>query len=450
MPRPMARRGARSGFLVPPGGGETVRAFTIFAALLAILVWAAHAVAFQDMSQLARTYRVHRATQEAQRVADAVTSLGRGPAGIDFYRLRRDRADLERFLSERLADRPDLRFVDVRDRFGTPVAAVPPNANPIASGTLNAKVPLMLGGIPQGEVRVGVSTEAIDKDIETLRRSLRIKVGLVAALGVGLLVVGLFYSLHLIRKNRELEHARQSSERVAYRVNLGSGLAHEIRNPLNSMNMNLQMLGEELQGVPGLENGEHVEMLRSMQGEIKRIANLIDVFLQYARPATPHFEVRDLNDILNATARFLQADFRQSGVDLILDLEPLLPSVELDEGQLRQALLNILGNARQVMQPGGRVRVSTRAGMGGEVVVEIADTGPGIPSDAIEKIFEPFFSKRGGGTGLGLAIARQMVENHGGNIEVDSRLGEGTTFRIRLPRRHQRAADAAPDAKASR
>ena len=446
----MVHRGAKNWFLVPPGGGETVRAFTIFAGLLAVLVWAAQAVAFQDMSQLAKTYRILRATQEAQRVAEAVTSLGRGPAGMDFYRLRRDRADLERFLAERLADRPDLRSVDVRDRFGVRLAAVSSNADPIASGTLGAQVTLMLGGVPQGEVRVGVSTEAIDRDIEALRRSLRFKVALVAALGIVLLVVGFFYSLHLIRKNRALEHARQSSERVQYRVNLGSGLAHEIRNPLNSMNMNLQMLEEELQGVPGIEGGEHVEMLRSMQGEIKRIATLIDVFLQYARPATPHLEVKDLNEVLNATARFLQADFRQSGVELVLDLEPLLPSVELDEGQLRQALLNILGNARQVMQPGGQVRVASRAGMGGEVVVEIADTGPGIAADSIEKIFEPFFSKRAGGTGLGLAIARQMVENHGGKIEVDSQLGKGTTFRIRLPRRHGRAGVAAPGAKASR
>ena len=426
-----------------------MRAFTIFAGLLAVLVWAAHAAAFQDMSQLAKTYRMLRASQEAQRVAEAVTSLGRGPAGMDFYRLRKDRAELERFLSERLADRPDLRFVDVRDRFGARVAAVPSNPSAIAPGMLTARVALMVGGSPQGEVRVGVSTEAIDRDIEALRRSLRTKVVLVAALGVCLLAVGLFYSLHLIRKNRALEHARQSSERVAYRVNLGSGLAHEIRNPLNSMNMNLQMLGEELQGVPGLEGGEHVEMLRSMQGEIKRIANLIDVFLQYARPATPHLEVKDLNEVLSATARFLQADFRQSAVDLVLDLEPLLPSVELDEGQLRQALLNILGNARQVMQPGGRVRLSSRAGIGGEVVVEIADTGPGIPPETIEKIFEPFFSKRAGGTGLGLAIARQMVENHRGRIEVDSEPGKGTTFRIRLPRRHNRAGDGAPGGKAS-
>ncbi len=391
-----------------------------------------------------------RGTQEAQRVAESVTSLGRGPTGLDFYRLRQNRATLEGFLAERLADQPDLRFVDVRDRFGAPVAAVRSKGATVGGGTLNARVPLMLGGRPQGEVRVGVSTEAIDRDIEALRRSLRIKVALVAAIGICLLLLGLFYVLHLIRKNRALEHARQSSERIAYRVNLGSGLAHEIRNPLNSMNMNLQMLGEELLGVPGLEGGEHVEMLRSMQGEIKRIANLIDGFLQYARPAAPRFEVKDLNDVLNATARFLQADFRQSGVDLALDLEPLLPSVEIDEGQLRQALLNILGNARQVMQPGGQVRVSSRAGAGGEAQVEIADNGPGIPPDMIDRIFEPFFSKRAGGTGLGLAIARQMVENHHGRIVVESQVGRGTTFRIHLPRRHGRTGVAASGGTAPR
>ena len=448
----MLRLGARSRFQFPPGGVETVRAFAIFAVLAVLLAGlgsVTHMVALQDLSRLARSGHMLQASQEAHSVAEAVTSLGRTQAGIDFYRLRKERAKLERFLADRLADRPDLRFVDVRDRFGTRVAAVPSNFVPNA-GIPRARVTLMLGGIPQGDVRVGVSTEAIDRDIEIVRQSLRIKLAVAVALGIGLLAVGLFYSLRLIRENRELEHARQSAARVAYRVNLGSGLAHEIRNPLNSMNMNLQMLGEELQGVPGLEGGEHVEMLRSMQGEIKRIATLIDVFLQYARPATPQLEVRDLNEVLNATARFLQADFRQSGVELVLDLEPLLPSVELDEGQLRQALLNILGNARQVMEPGGQVRVSTRAGMGGEVVVEIADTGPGIPADSLERIFEPFFSKRAGGTGLGLAIARQMVENHHGRIEVDSQLGRGTTFRIHLPRRHTRAGVAAPGGKAPR
>jgi signal transduction histidine kinase len=444
----MLRSGMNRGPLVPPGGAETVRAFSIFVVLMAVLVWAGHGVAFSDMSQLARNYSRQRAMEEAQRVAEAVKVLGKGPAGIDFYRLRQERKDLERFLDARLRSHPDLRSLEVRDRFGARVAAAESHqGQPVAE---KLGVTLMAGGIPQGDVRVGVSTDAIDREIEALRRSLRVKIALFLALGGGLLVLGLLYALNLNQKNRALEQARQSSARIEYRANLGQGLAHEIRNPLNSMNINLQMLVEELEGVPGLEGGEYLELLRSMQGEIKRIANLIDVFQQYARPATPEFQVKDVNEVLNATALFLQADFRQSGVELILDLEPLLPSVELDEGQLRQALLNILGNARQVMKPGGRVQVSTRPGTGGEIVIEIADNGPGIPQEAIDKIFEPFFSKRAGGTGLGLAIARQMVENHRGRIEVESQVGKGTTFRIRLPRRHERPDGGAPGSKASR
>jgi signal transduction histidine kinase len=446
----MWRRSSRAGFLVPPGGGETVRAFGIFASLLVVLLWAAHAVAFQDMSRLAYQSRRQLGTQEAQRIAEAVTSLGRGPTGMDFSRIQRNIKLLESFMQDRLAHRPDLQYVELRDRFGAPVANVQsPNAS-AAKATIPAHAALVIGGVPQGEVRVGVSEEAIDRDIETLRKSLRIKVALIAAIGVGLLVLGLAFVLHLIRKNRMLEQAKLSSERVAYRGVVGSGLAHEIRNPLNSMNMNLQMLEEELQGVPGLEGGEHIEMLRSMQGEIKRIKNLIDNFLQYSRPAVPNFEVKDLNDVLTATARFVQADFRQNGVELTLDLEPLLPSVEVDEGQIRQALLNILGNARHVVPPGGNVRLSSRAGAGGEVVVDVADTGPGIAPETVERIFEPFFSKRPGGTGLGLAIARQMVENHHGRIEVESQVGRGTTFRIRLPRRHARSADPASPGRPKR
>ena len=415
---------------------------------MAILVWAGHGVAFSDMSQLARNYSRQRAMEEAQRVADAVKALGKAPAGIDFYRLRQGRKDLERFLEARLAEHPDLRSLEVRDRFGARVAAADSKRGQADVEKLG--VTLMAGGIPQGDVRVGVSTEAVDREIAALRRSLRIKIALFLALGGGLLGLGLIYALNLNRKNRALEQARQSSARIEYRANLGQGLAHEIRNPLNSMNINLQMLVEELEGVPGLEGGEHLELLRSMQGEIKRIANLIDVFQQYARPATPEFAVKDINEVLNATALFLQADFRQSGVELSLDLEPLLPSVEVDEGQLRQVLLNILGNARQVIQPGGRVRVSTHPGAAGEIVIEIADNGPGIPPEALDKIFEPFFSKRAGGTGLGLAIARQMVENHRGRIEVESKVGEGTTFRIRLPRRHARGDAGGTGTRTSR
>jgi len=261
-----------------------------------------------------------------------------------------------------------------------------------------------------------------------------------AAAGVGLLVLGFFYILHLIRKNRALEQERQAANRRAQVAMLGSGLAHEIRNPLNAMNLNLEMLEEELQALPGIESGDDpMQLLGSIKGEIKRLEHLVNSFLVYSRPSALRFEVRDLNGILNEIARFLQADFRQSTIGLVLDLEPLLPTVEVDETQIKQALMNLLVNARQVLGPGGSVTLRSRAGASGDVVVEVQDDGPGIAAGVRDRIFDVFYSNRGGGTGLGLPIALQIVKGHGGAIEVETMEGNGTTFRIRLPRRQSRA-----------
>jgi signal transduction histidine kinase len=106
--------------------------------------------------------------------------------------------------------------------------------------------------------------------------------------------------------------------------------------------------------------------------------------------------------------------------------------------------MNLLANAHQVMRGGGRVTIRTRAGAGGEVVIEVEDDGPGMAPDVRERVFEVFYSRRGGGTGLGLPIAKQIVERHGGMIELESAEGEGTTFRLRLPRRHDQSSMVAP------
>lgn len=438
------RRLFREGFWSTAGGAETVRAFVVFGLLLGALGWATHRVTFQVMSKQAHAYRLVRGLAEAQRIAEVVTSLGRAPSGLDFHRVRRNKAVLEGILKDLLASHPDLRFVDIRDRFGAPVATVRSSTAPRGRGTVLARAPLKVGEVAEGEVRVGISSGAFDEDVAKLQRSLFVKVVLFAAAGFCLLVIGFIYVIHLIRKNRALERARLSVERVAYRGLLASGLAHEIRNPLNAMNMNLQMLEEELQGLPAAAEGDTLELLSATKSEIKRLESLVNNFLLYARPSAPKLELQDLNEALKATALFLQADFRRTGVQLAVDLEPLLPSVEVDESQLRQAIMNILVNARQVLKQGGVVTLASRAGAGGEVVVEIRDDGPGIPPENRDKIFEPFFSKRAGGTGLGLAIARQMVEAHGGTIQVDSEIGKGTTFRIRLPRRHSRAESGEP------
>jgi signal transduction histidine kinase len=296
-----------------------------------------------------------------------------------------------------------------------------------------------------------VSREYGGAELQKLRASVRNQLIIATTVALALLAVALLYVLHLIRKNRVLEQKRLAAERRSYVGLLASGLAHEIRNPLNAMNINLQMLEEELPpDAPGFVAAEYLELLAATKSEIRRLETLANNFLQYARPGSLRFESKDLNGVLQGVVMFLQADFRQKGVRLVADLEPLLPSVEIDETQFKQAVINLLVNARQIVEDATRrrvldpesaeVRLVSRAGSSGEVVVEVRDNGPGVPAESRERIFEVFYSSRGGGTGLGLPIARQIVERHGGTIELATDVEVGATFRIRLPRRHAPAA----------
>jgi len=426
-------------------GGETVRAFLVFSIILVALAGIAGQLIFRELNLQVLARRARVGYEEAGRIADAVAALGRDPQGINFHLLGQKTDVLRRIVLERMGDLPFVLDVEVRDRFGGRLlyvsrdglgSAGPGSLHREVGKPYTVTVQLMRGARPEGEVRVGISGQQAPGELEKLRSSLRLKLVVATSATLALLAIAFLYVLHLIRKNRQLEQSRLAAERRSYVGLLASGLAHEIRNPLNAMNMNLQMLEEEMQPVPGFEGGEIQELVTSTKSEIKRLENLASNFLQYARPGPPRFESRDMNEVLQSVAMFLQADFRQRGVKLQTDLEPLLPTVDLDETQFKQAVINLLVNARQVVREAGVVRLISRAGSSGEIVVEVQDNGPGVPEDAREKIFEVFYSSRGGGTGLGLPIARQIVERHGGTIGLESVEGEGTTFWIRLPRRH--------------
>lgn len=431
-------------FLSEPARRETLRAFVVFSVLLVILIGVAGRLLFRNLNVEALCERQNLGRQEARRIADAVASLGREQGALNFHVLNQKSAILRQVILERLADRPYLIDVEIRDRFGGPLLYVSRDAlGPPEPGgrreTLGETVtePLTRGAPPEGTVRVGVSREYGGAELRKLRASVRNQLIVATTVALALLAVALLYVLHLIRKNRELEHKRLAAERRSYVGLLASGLAHEIRNPLNAMNINLQMLEEELPlDAPGFEAAEYLELLASTKSEIRRLETLANNFLQYARPGSLRFESKDLNGVLQGVVMFLQADFRQRGVRLETDLEPLLPSVEIDETQFKQAVINLLVNARQVVGEGGEVRLVSRAGSSGEAVIEVRDNGPGVPAESRERIFEVFYSSRGGGTGLGLPIARQIVERHGGTIELDTEVKVGATFRIRLPRRH--------------
>jgi signal transduction histidine kinase len=429
--------------LVTPAGRETVRAFVIFTLLLAGIVAIALQVAYRDVAAMAKTQQRLVAADQAASIAEYIGQIGDRPGGLDYSKIRQKIPAIEAEVRRRIEDSGLLAGVEIRDRFGAPLVAVFETGFSAAASREALQVVtvhLQRGANPEGQIRVAVSGEALEREVDRLWRAFRFKVVLASAVAVGILGVGLFYVLRLIRRNRALEQSKISAERAAYRGVLASGLAHEIRNPLNAMNMNLQMLEEELLAVPAMDSEEWSGLLNSTKSEIKRLERLVNNFLQYARPPRPNFEPRDINALVREIVVFLQADFRGQGVELRVESESLLPSAEIDESQLKQALMNILVNARQVMKGGGAIVLTTRAGSGGDVVIDIEDEGPGIPPEMVEKIFEPFYSNRGGGTGLGLPIAKQIVENHGGRIEVEPRAEKGTLFRVHLPRRQDASA----------
>jgi len=196
------------------------------------------------------------------------------------------------------------------------------------------------------------------------------------------------------------------------------------------------MLEEDVVARLGDEAPDTRHYLATLQGEIRRLGSLVDNFLSYARPVQPHFESRDLNEVIAATCRLVKPQFEAQQIALRQELAPFLPAAELDDAQIRQALMNILMNAVQILKPGGTVLVQSGVVADGGVQVAVTDDGPGIATVDRRRIFDVFYSNRPGGTGLGLAIAARIMQAHGGRILVeDGPGGRGARFVLRLPRR---------------
>jgi two-component system sensor histidine kinase PilS (NtrC family) len=222
---------------------------------------------------------------------------------------------------------------------------------------------------------------------------------------------------------------------------VASGLAHEIRNPLNSLHINSQLIVEMLDALPdGQQKSEILSMAQSNLKVTQRLSDLLSDFLRYARPPSMELVVSDLNRIVSETLRFLEVDFSRRGVELAARLHPEPVPLFADEKQLRQALLNLLLNAEEAMDKDRkRIRVSTGFS-GGRPFVRVQDNGRGIPPADRRQIFRLFFTTRRNGSGLGLPIVRQIVRNHGGKISIRSRQGVGTTVTVTLPSEAQSKA----------
>gem|GEM_PF-400969 len=290
-------------------------------------------------------------------------------------------------------------------------------------------------------IEVSLSGEMLTKEIDQLRRDLIIKILLGAAVSLVLIVVAYVFVVKLFNKTRRLESEAQMADRLAYVGTLAAGLAHEIRNPLSAMKLNLQMLD----GAIDHPDQESRDILLETQGEVERLGELVTSFLSYARPARLKMEPSDLNEIVSEMALFLKADARRRDVRIETGLAVGLPVIALDPAQVRQAILNIVHNAVAAVEAngGGKVVLRTRVDGHGDVQIEIEDEGTGIPAANLDTIFQVFYSSKPGGTGLGLPIALRVLEGHGGRIEVHSRPGMGTRFTLVFPQQATRGSRAA-------
>ncbi|MBD3184445.1 GHKL domain-containing protein [Candidatus Poribacteria bacterium] len=209
-------------------------------------------------------------------------------------------------------------------------------------------------------------------------------------------------------------------------------LAHEIKNPLNTMRLNLQLLEEDLKKQEKIDKAKALKKVSTLSREVDRQEKALNEFLRLARLPTPDFHSTDLIELLNELLEFIGPETKQHNIEIVKDFQKDIPRIELDSSQIRQSLLNVILNANQAMPEGGILTVKIYSS-GNYVVIEISDTGQGIPEDRIDKIFDLFYSTKKTGTGLGLSIVKRIVNLHNGDINVESQPGEGTTFFINLP-----------------
>jgi PAS domain S-box-containing protein len=240
-----------------------------------------------------------------------------------------------------------------------------------------------------------------------------------------------------ITRDREVEARTLENERMNALTLLAAGVAHEIGNPLNSLNIHLQLLERELSDLAGNEKESLGELVDVARKEVARLDQIINQFLRAIRPTSPNFEPASVADVLTSTLAFMKIEIQNRGVMVELEMGDNLPSTQIDKGQIRQAFFNVIRNAIQAMSDGGLLTINL-SHTDRFVTVAFHDSGPGIEPDELGRVFEPYHTTKKEGSGLGLMVVQRIVRDHGGEIEIDSAPGQGTTVVIYLPRDQRR------------
>jgi signal transduction histidine kinase len=236
------------------------------------------------------------------------------------------------------------------------------------------------------------------------------------------------------RKIQELhEQEMRRAAQLASVGELASGIAHEIKNPLVGVASGVDLLSRQVG-----EDPKSAAILDLIYAQVRRIESALQDLLSYASPKEPLFTWTDPKQLVERLIALVRPQADAAGVQITERLVDSLPTIRVDPELLTQALVNLALNAIQAMEPGGVLQISLER-VDDRVFFSISDTGEGIRSDEIDRIYRPFYTTKHRGTGLGLAITRGIVERHGGQIEIESKLGEGTTFTLILPPKPQEA-----------
>jgi signal transduction histidine kinase len=248
--------------------------------------------------------------------------------------------------------------------------------------------------------------------------------GIILILAVCILTV-------VARRRRYMRAQKVSNEHSKPTHPLTRELVHEIRNPLNSVNLNLQILEEDLSAEKPSSASDLQKRVQRIRGEVERLDRILTDFRRYANLPPLAFETCDLAVLIEEVLDFNEPEAQKQNVQVNREIQ-VLPPVQLDQSQFKQALLNLIINGVEAMEDGGTLTVRAEP-LEGDVQIEVEDTGQGIEPEQFDKIFDLFISTKAEGTGVGLAIVKQIVEGHGGRVNVESNPGQGTKFSILLP-----------------
>lgn len=261
-------------------------------------------------------------------------------------------------------------------------------------------------------------------------RTVHAKVAMARMRDPGGRVFGAVVTLEDVSEVRALTDQLIRADRLAAMGELTAGVAHEVRNPLGIIRASVQLVED-----PGADPARVQDATRVIKQEIDRLDKVIKALLDFGRPSAPTLRITNVEDVVNDVVLFTRQFAGQAQVEIETVFSAADPTVMADADQLKQVLVNLVSNAVQAMGDGGgtiEVRVWDDDSF---VFVSVADTGPGMAPEVLEKVFDPFYSTRDGGTGLGLTIVHRIIDQHGGRVEVESALGRGTMFTVALPAR---------------